>query len=129
MGTKNKLILALGTNYNQEMNMFMAEHLLKKLLPDIIFTEQRWTKPIGIKSDRFLNKLAFAMVDHGVPQIERALKNIEHKCGNTKAERSKNIVKIDIDILLVGETKYHIMDWERNYIKDLIKQDPYIENE
>jgi 2-amino-4-hydroxy-6-hydroxymethyldihydropteridine diphosphokinase len=122
---KNKLILALGTNTNQEKNMFMAEHLLRKLLPDIVFTEPRWTQPIGVKSDRFFNELAFAMVNHKMLQIERAIKNIEHKCGSTKAERSKNIIKIDIDILLVGDTKYHIKDWERKYIKELIKQDPY----
>lgn len=126
MSNKIKLVvLALGTNTDQEMNMSIAEYLLTKLFPDIKFSEQIWTQPIGIKSDMFLNELAFANVGHGASQIEPALRNIERKCGCTRAERTKNIIKIDIDLLQLGDTKYHVNDWDRQYIKDLIEQNPY----
>ena len=30
-----------------------------------------------------------------------------------------------IDILVIGEKKYHHEDWERSYIKELLNDDPY----
>ena len=128
MTENKKFILALGTNINHEMNMFLAEHLLKKMLPSIVFTEAKWTKPIGLnfKSDNmFLNELAFGYTTHGTAQMERAIKHIERECGSIKAERSKGVVTMDIDILLIGEKKYHHEDWERSYIKELLNDDPY----
>jgi 2-amino-4-hydroxy-6-hydroxymethyldihydropteridine diphosphokinase len=126
MTENKKFILALGTNINHEMNMFLAEHLLKKMLPSIVFTESKWTEPIGFTSDnKFLNELGFGYTSHGTAQMERAIKHIERECGSIKAERSKGIVTMDIDILLIGETKFHNKDWNRNYIKELLKDDPY----
>lgn len=126
MTENKKFILAIGTNINHEMNIFLAEHLLKKMLPSIIFSESKWTKPIDLKSDNlFLNELGFGYTTHGTAQIERAIKHIERECGSIKAERSKGIVTMDIDILLIGEKKFHHDDWERSYIKELLKEDPY----
>lgn len=120
------LIISLGSNTNQDMNMFLAEHLIEKMLPGIIFTEGLWNEPIGLKSnDKFLNKLAYGTTNHGYMQISRALKHIERVCGSYKAERNKNVIKMDIDILLFGDTKYHIEDWDRPYIKELLKNTPY----
>lgn len=125
MTENQKIILALGTNKDQELNMFVAEHLLKKMLPNIVFSKSIWTRPIGMTSDKFLNEMAFGFTTHGTSQIERAIKHIERQCGSFKAERSKGIVRMDIDIMQIGETKYHGSDWKRNYIKELLKEDPY----
>jgi 2-amino-4-hydroxy-6-hydroxymethyldihydropteridine diphosphokinase len=125
MTENKKFILALGTNDNQEMNMFLAEHLLKKMLPKIVFTRPIWTKPIDLTSDNFLNEMAFGYTSHGTSQMERAIKHIERKCGCIKGERTKGVVRMDIDILLIGNEKYHVADWDRDYIKQLLLEDPF----
>ena len=32
------------------------------------------------------------------------------------------IVKIDLDLLQYDETQYHLRDWSRNYVKNLINE-------
>ncbi len=122
---KNKIILALGSNTDQEMNMMKVEQLLKDLFGEVAFSTQLWTMPIGLTSEKFINCLAFIKTTHGLPQVSRAIKQLERKCGNTKAERSKGLIKMDIDILKFNDTIFHEDDWERNYIKTLMKQDPF----
>lgn len=40
-------------------------------------------------------------------------------------EKDKNIVKIDIDILLYGDKRLHDKDWTRGYVKELMKECPF----
>lgn len=91
----------------------------------IIFTECVWTEPIGIKSDKFLNCLAFTHTQHKLEYLCMALKHIEQACGNSKRARTNNIVKMDIDILKYGDITLHTDDWNRKYIADLIKERPF----
>ena len=50
-----KTIIALGSNSNQEENIFKAQTLLKQRFEGVKFSDTQWTEPIGIKSDKFLN--------------------------------------------------------------------------
>jgi 2-amino-4-hydroxy-6-hydroxymethyldihydropteridine diphosphokinase len=125
-GVMNKIILALGSNTDQEMNMMRVEQYLRDLFTDIAFSTHLWTEPIGIQSDRFINELAFIKTRHGQQQIVRAMKQLEKRCGSTKAERTKNIIRIDVDILQFNDIRLKEDDWNRDYIKLLIKQDPFI---
>lgn len=117
-----EIVIALGTNENQETNMRTAKQLLRQLFSDIEFTKSIWTKPIGMQSERFLNCLAIAHTKHREPQISSALKRIEIRCGNTRALRTVNIVRMDIDILLFDHQRLHEKDWKRSYIKNLMKE-------
>ncbi len=122
MTEPTKLIIAFGTNIDQEANMRIAERLVRRLFPEIDFTRPMWTDPIDIDSDKYLNRLACTYTRHDLPQIERALKQIEHKCGRSRAECTKGIVRMDIDILRYGDQRYHSKDWQRPYIKTLMEQ-------
>ena len=117
-----ELVISLGSNDRQETNMIIAKQLLEQLFGDIQFTKSVWTNPIGIESDRFLNCLAIAHTKHREPQIKSALKRIEIRCGDTRAFRSINIVRMDIDILLFDGQRLHAEDWQRPYIKNLMKE-------
>jgi 2-amino-4-hydroxy-6-hydroxymethyldihydropteridine diphosphokinase len=75
-----------------------------------------------MQSERFLNCLAIAHTKHREPQISSALKRIEIRCGNTRALRTVNIVRMDIDILLFDHQRLHEKDWKRSYIKNLMKE-------
>ncbi len=126
MAEKYKLIIALGSNHNQEANIEIAKSKLHETFKhDVVFTQSLWTEPIGIESDMFLNCLAFILTKHKLAQVQKVAKNIERLCGSTKGERRENVIRMDIDILQHGEQRLHEDDWEREYIQTLIKEDPF----
>ncbi|MBO4451193.1 MAG: 2-amino-4-hydroxy-6-hydroxymethyldihydropteridine diphosphokinase [Bacteroidaceae bacterium] len=117
-----EIVISLGSNDRQESNMALAKQLLEQLFSDIRFTDSVWTNPVGIESDKFLNCLAIAHSKHREPQIKSALKRVQIRCGDTRAFRSINIVRMDIDILLFDGKRQHAEDWQRPYIKNLMKE-------
>lgn len=92
---------------------------------DIVFSRQMWTNPVDIKSDKFLNCMLFTHTSCGLDEVERSIKEIECICGRKNDEKDKNIVKIDIDILLYGDKRLHDKDWTRGYVKELMKECPF----
>lgn len=125
MSDKQKLLIALGTNVNQKQNIQKAMDLLRKTWHDILFTNLKWTKPIGMDTDLFYNCLAYAKVDEDLPQVQQILKNIEKACGNTETDRVLQKIQMDIDILMFGTHKLHEQDWQRSYIQELIQEIDY----
>lgn len=125
MSDKQKLLIALGANVNQKQNIQKAMDLLRKTWHDILFTNLKWTKPIGMDTDLFYNCLAYAKVDEDLPQVQQILKNIEKTCGNTEADRVLQKIQMDIDILMFGTHKLHEHDWQRSYIQELIQEIDY----
>lgn len=125
MSDKQKLLIALGTNVNQKQNIQKAMDLLRKTWHDILFTNLKWTKPIGMDTDLFYNCLAYTKVDEDLSQVQQILKNIEKACGNTEIDRAHQKIQMDIDILMFGTHKLHEQDWQRNYIQELIQEIDY----
>ena len=126
MNEKKELILALGSNYEQEKSLADAMSRLRDLFGhDIIFSKRMWTEPIGIESEQFLNCLALTHTSHKLEHLYRSIKYLERTCGDRKRARANNLVKIDIDILKYGELKLHEKDWSRYYIKELMKDCPF----
>lgn len=125
MSDKQKLLIALGTNVNQKQNIQKAMDLLRKTWHDILFTNLKWTKPIGMDTDLFYNCLAYAKVDEDLSQVQQILKNIEKACGNTETDRALQKIQMDIDILMFGTHKLHEQDWQRSYIQELIQEIDY----
>lgn len=122
MSEQKEVILAIGTNIEQEKNMFVAKQLLMQLFHGIIFSSELWTSPIDVSSDGFLNCLAYAKTPHGHKQVLQAIKQIEHRCGVSLAMKHAGLVKIDIDLLLYDDRRYHEKDWGRHYVKSLLKE-------
>lgn len=117
-----RVILALGTNVNQERNMRQVMRLLADSWPDIKFTSQKWTQPIGMASDLFYNCMAYTEVEETIEELIEKVKNMERICGDTRAERLLNRIQMDIDILLYGDNKLHKDDWQRDYIQELMNE-------
>lgn len=117
-----EILLALGSNYEQKRNMRKAKMLLREAFGDSLrFTEDMWTEPIGIDSDRFLNCLGTAKTTLSQAELTDLLKLTERICGDTAELRRRNIIVMDIDLLRFGQTKLHAADWQRAYISRLIK--------
>lgn len=117
-----QVILALGTNVNQERNMKQARQLLVDTWLGMKFTTPKWTQPIGMASALFYNCLAYTEVEESLEELTEKVKNMERICDNTEAERSLNRIQMDIDILLYGDNKLHIDDWQRDYIQELMNE-------
>lgn len=117
-----QVILALGTNVNQERNMKQVRQLLADTWPDMKFTTPKWTQPIGMPSALFYNCLAYTAVEESLEELTEKVKSMERICGDTRAERSLNCIQMDIDILLYGDNKLHKDDWQRDYIQELMNE-------
>lgn len=124
MQSPNKIILAIGSNNNAESNIALAKMKIQSLFKDVVFTEELWTDPIDMPegTEPFLNCLAKGYTRHGLSQIKMGLKRLERECGNSKAKRSGNIIVLDVDVLQYGDEKLKESDWQRYYIKKLIRQ-------
>lgn len=116
-----KIIIVLGSNHEQEKNVGFAMNQLSQNFPGVRFSRLLWTEPIGMEnSPRFVNALAIAFTDLPEPTVVSVLKGIERQCGRTKEEKSQGIVKLDLDLLLYGDTRRKEEDWERDYVKQLL---------
>jgi len=116
----NRIIISLGSNYQQQANINQAKELLNVYFTDIRFTSFIWTDSIGFVSDKFLNGLASAKSPYTMEQTSKILKEIELACGNNESERMKKRVRLDLDLMQFNLNKFHTNDWKRNYIQRLL---------
>lgn len=117
----NNIIISLGSNVNQAENISLAKRMIDEFFPHAVFTEAIWTRPIGLKSENFLNCLCHIMSCDDMKTVESSLKYIERCVGRTRENSMRGIIAMDIDILLFNGTRMHEDDWERDYIQKLIK--------
>lgn len=123
---RKELILALGSNYEQQENIERAQAELRRTIDhDIVFATPMWTRPIGIVSEKFLNCLAFCHTSLELKQVISTLKDIERTCGRREDERADDMIRIDIDLLKYGSTLMHERDWTRDYVTEMMKMCPF----
>lgn len=119
---KKKIIVALGSNYEQEKNVLYAMDRLRELFPDFAFSRMLWTEPIGIESDNFVNALGWGMVESSADEIVGILKDIEKECGRKAEDKARNLVRLDLDLLLYDKQRFREGDWQRDYIITLLNE-------
>lgn len=122
MTSKYPIILALGSNSRPIANMRKAKSLLGRVFHDIGFSREIWTKPIGVKGLHFRNCIACATTDMDASQVLTKLKEVESLCGRTREESLRNVIKMDVDLLRYDDQRCHEKDWERPYIRQLMKE-------
>lgn len=120
MGNNVKILISIGSNYEQESHVKKAKEMLLGKFPGVVFSPGLWTKPIGMESDDFLNLLAVANTQLTLGEVETILKEIENECDRKVFDKAKGIVKIDLDILMYDRLRLHEHDWQRIYIKKLL---------
>lgn len=104
--------LSLGSNTNQQHHIAEAQRMLKRFCPSLVFGQQRWTTPIGIDSDDFLNVEATGKTDLTLQQFRAGLKDIERALGDSHDNHSKGIVLIDIDLIDYGNIHLKDIIWK-----------------
>lgn len=121
-GLTHSVIIALGTNTGHEANLDKAIKLLGRIVGGMKASRRLWTAPIGIESDRFMNQVVTGTCSMSLDELTAVTKRIEAACGRTAESTARGIVTADIDILQYDGIKSHRDDWDREYIKTLIKE-------
>ena len=120
---RHQTLISLASNCDQEAHLAEARSRLDRVLEDTRYTEAIWTEPVGSRrSDLYLNQLLRASTTLDVQQLQSMLKAIETQMGRSIEERQQGIVRIDIDLLQYDDERYHLRDWERPYIKKLLRK-------
>ena len=115
------VIISLASNENQEANMAAAREQLAQLLSEVHFTSAIWTEPVNCSRKKtYLNQLCKGTTVFGEGLLCEVLKETEKRLGRTHNE--DGIVTIDLDLLQYDNQRYHLRDWERNYVKNLISE-------
>lgn len=120
---KHHVIIALGTNVN-EWKINEAQKIIKSISDDFSFSQTIQTEPIGkcFQNTMFYNALAVGTVGEIQPsELVCILKKMEHACGDNVQLRKKGTVVIDLDLLKYDSLIFHEADWNRPYIKKLVK--------
>jgi len=69
----------------------------------------------------YINQLVSAETTLSSEDLTSRLKDTEKCLGRTPELRRHGIVPIDLDLLLYDDKRFHLQDWERSYIKDLLQ--------
>ena len=94
---------------------------LIQLLTEVRFTRAIYTEPVNsLRKEPYLNQLCEGSTALGSELLSEVLKEHEKRQGRTHNE--DGIVTLDLDLMQYDDVRYHLRDWERNYIKDLINE-------
>ena len=118
---EHQIIISLASNKDQESHIAAAREQLVQLLTECHFTSAIWTEPINsIRKEPYLNQLCQGTTALGEGLLCEVLKETEKRLGRTHNE--DGIVTIDLDLLQYDGQRYHLRDWERNYVKNLLSE-------
>ena len=121
MEMEHEIIISIASNENQEANLAKAREMLRTIVPNLTFTNELWTEPVNTtRKNMYLNQLCKGMTELGPNLLSEVLKDTERRLGRRHNE--DGIVVIDLDLLQYDEQRFHNKDWERSYVKDLIKE-------
>lgn len=118
---QHQVIICLSSNIDQKRHLEAARQQLSLLLSEIHFTSEHFTEPIhSLRKEPYLNQLCRGTTAFGANLMNEVLKEIEKRLGRTHNE--DGIVTIDLDLLQYDDQRFHLRDWERNYVKDLLNE-------
>lgn len=115
-------IVALGSNYGTVRNLAKARDVLRRLYPRIAFSQERETEAVGMRLRQapFLNQLAWLRVEDCAEAdvLRGQLKMIERCLGRCPEEKAREIIRIDLDLLAIGDERFKPQDWKLPYVQD-----------
>ena len=118
---QHQIIISIASNENQEANVQAARVQLTQLLSEVLFTSAIWTEPINsIRQEPYLNQLCKATTAFSMNLLNEVLKETEKRLGRTHNE--DGIVTIDLDLLQYDDEQFHLKDWNRSYVKNLVNE-------
>lgn len=111
----------MGSNENSEGNMELCRGLLCEIFDTIYYSETSITTPFGEHyQNDFLNQLALAYTNQELEDVVCNLKLLEKQIGRNSEDKTKGVIKIDIDLIKWNDTVLKEEDWKRSYVADLL---------
>lgn len=110
-----QVLIALGSNTRQSVHIQWASQRLSCLLDNMRLSHKLWTTDIHGTGIMYMNQLALGYTNLTPEVLEKVLKTIEAEAG-----RSKEHVTIDLDLMQYDQQRYHLKDWPRPYVQQLI---------
>ena len=118
---QHHIIISLASNEDQEAHLAAAREQLTQLLTEAHFTSAIWTEPVNTsRKALYLNQLCQGTTALGVNLLGEVLKETERRLGRIHNE--DGIVAIDLDLLQYDDQKFHLRDWNRDYVKNLLNE-------
>lgn len=111
----HQVLIAIGSNYLQNAHIQWASGRLVSLLYNICLSRKLWTQDIHGNGQWYMNRLAAGYTSLSVDEISTSLKQIEKDTC-----RTKDCVTLDLDLMLYDNQRYHLCDWPRPYIQQLL---------
>ena len=109
------VLIALGSNYHQSAHIQWASQRLGTLLDGVTMSRVLWTPDIHGRGLWYMNRLLWGHTTLSSDRLVARLKQIEQETGRTKQH-----VTIDLDLMQYDKERYHLDDWQRPYIQQLL---------
>ncbi len=124
------IIISLASNDQQREHLIEARKRLSEILSSVSFSPEMWTEPLSSRlveknfpsteKKLYLNQLMYGTTSFSADRLQKELKTIEREMGRTPDCKQRGVVPIDLDLLQYGDCRYHLSDWERTYVRDLL---------
>lgn len=111
----NAVLIALGSNTLQCAHIQWASQRLSALLSDVTMSRVLWTPDIHGRGLWYMNRLLWGTTSLTANELTTLLKQIEQESGRTPQR-----VTIDLDLMQYDHQRFHLDDWQRPYIQNLL---------
>jgi 2-amino-4-hydroxy-6-hydroxymethyldihydropteridine diphosphokinase len=119
------ILLSIGSNTFAKTNIDKAKRMLTRLFPGIIFSQPVLTEPDDEKYS-YLFRNVLAKVETGMipEEIIDKIKQTERAVGRTPKDKYLGKVVIDIDLIKYNEEILRPLDYQREYVQQLLSAFP-----
>lgn len=115
--------ICIGSNERRKDNLALARKRLAEYFPGIRFSEEADTKPLFFRRpDLFSNQVARFASEWDAAEVAARLKAIEKEAGRKPEDKSREIVRLDIDLLSCDDITFKPEDLNRDYISRGVKE-------
>ncbi len=116
-------LISMGSNEGRAANMALARRRLSELFADIRFSCEEETAPLYLhRPCRFSNQVACFHSDLCADEVRACLKGIEREAGRVPEDKPREIVRLDIDLLMCDGRVLKSSDMERAYVRQGLKE-------
>ena len=111
-------LISIGSNERRDVNMPLARRRLSELFADIRFSAEEETAPLYLRRPcRFSNQVAAFHSSLRADEVRACLKAIEREAGRTPEDKAREVVRLDIDLLMCDGRVLKPDDMERLYVQ------------
>jgi 2-amino-4-hydroxy-6-hydroxymethyldihydropteridine diphosphokinase len=113
----------MGSNIQREAQLKAAREALRRLFPDIRFSDEMLTEAIGQGYlSPFSNQMARFTTALSAEEVHTLLKDLEHHAGRRPEDKAQGLVKLDADLLMYDGEVLKPEDLQRGYVKELMSE-------